>query len=446
MGALPASLPSHPLPSTFTSSPPPTGYHQRYSSTLVRPYSAANRGAACLPTHFHPPTRKTSHLLPLALTTPVRSALILTSYLVLTALCTVALVMADPYAQAHQGASSKRFLPRQPRRKRALSPSSSDSTLPLLRRQVPTSQITSTTLPASQNSVTLSYGFLNDQLAYKIPVTLPNDVSASLLVATGAGDLWLAAPGCDGDCPSQTFDVSSSSSLNQKWNVTYFDGSASGNIYTLPSLAIGQSTLAGQAFGSADAVDTINFDNSNVTGVLGLSLPSSSAIEEVLSSGSLSGNAFTEIGSTGNVLSGLWGASSSSSSTPRILSLGLQRLPSDGGSSTANSTLTIGGIDSLYLSESDYSSIIFQPIAATSVSAYEHWTLSLSGLSVTDSNGTTSPIPISFAGQRTVNPTVVLDSGSSLNYAPSQMLDALYGAFVDSSGNRIGPGQNGICE
>jgi hypothetical protein len=311
---------------------------------------------------------------------------------------------------------------------------------------VPSSQITSTTLPASQNSIALSYGFINEQLAYKIPVTLTNNVPANLLVATGAGDLWLAAPGCDGDCPSESFDVSSSSSLSQKWNATYFDGSASGTIYTLSSLAVGQSTVAGQAFGSADAVDTINFDKTNVTGVLGLSLPSSSAIEEILSPASDSSNTFTDVGSTGSILSGLWGASSASSSTPRIISLGLERLPSDGGGRTANSSLTIGGVDSSYLQESDYSSITFQSIAATSSNSYQHWTLSLTALTATNSTGTASSIPISFAGQKTVNPTVVLDSGSSLNYAPSSMLDAMYGAFVDGSGNRIGPGENGICE
>ncbi|PWN18833.1 acid protease [Microstroma glucosiphilum] len=350
--------------------------------------------------------------------------------------------MVDIYAEGHPGASSKRTLPRQPRRKRALS--SSDSSLPHLRRQIPASQITSTSLPASQNSIALSYGFLNEQLAYNVPITLPNDLIANLVLDTGAGDIWLAAPGCDGDCPSQSFDVGSSSSLNQKWNVTYFDGSASGTIYTLSSLAIGQSSLAGQAFGSASQVDTINFDKTNVTGVLGLSLPSSSAIENVLSPSSGTSNTFTTVGSTGSVLSGLWDASSGSSSTPRIISLGLERLPSDGGGRTANSSLTIGGVDSTYLPESEYSSITFQPVAATSSTGYEHWTLSLTGLSVTNATGTASSIPISFAGQKTVEPTVVLDSGSSLNYAPASMLDALYGAFVDASGNRIGPGENGI--
>lgn len=311
-------------------------------------------------------------------------------------------------------------------------------------------------LDVSNNIIPLYYGFSNGQISYSLPVTLgadgPDAVSLRAQLDTGSSDAWFAAKGCKGNgCVSSSsgsndvvkYDAAGAqgaTDLDAKWNITYIAGSASGSVYA-QTMTLGTATLANQAFGSASYVQDQDLEGMNVTGLLGLALPANSVIQEVLSPG-VNNAAWTNNNGTGDVLTSLWGHAEAQQ---RTFAVGLQRLPSDGGGQAANSTLALGGIDSAYLPQSQYERVTYANVLPDSDGVARHWKLYLTHIQVTSGN-LSAAIPTSFAGQKQQYPTVVLDTGASLNYAPSDILNALYGAYKDSSGNTIGPGEDGICE
>lgn len=318
----------------------------------------------------------------------------------------------------------------------------------MARRQVQTTITNS--LPVSSDIQSLNYGFSSDQIIYSIPISL-GGVSYRVKVSTGSSDLWLAGRSCrsaqcsgSGATSVVTLYDNTGTATNQNFDSLYLDGDASGPIYTQSQFTLGSgdaaiATLATQAIGSATTVDGVQLPAMNVSGILGLGLPANSSIQAALSPDAAA-DSLPSSSATGSVLSGIWSAASDGQ---RLFSLGLQRLPSDGGSQTANSSLAIGGIDPDYLSALQYDRVQFSEVLADLSGDSTHWTTYLTDITATE-GGMANIIPLSFVGERRVFPTVVLDSGSPLNYAPSDILNALYGTYFDASGNRIGPGNNGV--
>lgn len=228
-------------------------------------------------------------------------------------------------------------------------------------------------------------------------------------------------------------------SQNTNWNVSYIGGGAAGSIYT-QDMSLAGISISGQAFGSANRVDDEPLSSMNVSGILGLSVPVGSFIQTQVAGNSAGNDLDTSPSDTGSILPGLLGSITGSR---RMFGLGLQRLPSDGGGRKANSSLAIRGVDPAYVP--DGTPLNFNAaVISDSRGLAHHWNLYVTGITVT-ANGSTYPIPASFTGLRTVAPTAVIDSAAALSYAPAELLNALYGAFIDPSTNRrIGPGDNGI--
>lgn len=305
-------------------------------------------------------------------------------------------------------------------------------------------------LPRSTNIIPLQYGFSDGQIIYSAPLTLGHDsppTTLNVLVDSGSGDLWLA----DTHCRSESCESSSSGNpvlrydaqgkatpLNKPWNVTYIGGSVSGNVYT-QDVTFGKTTINAQAFGAALDVDNEQLSSMNVSGILGLSLPSASDIQTQLTGAASSNNTFPSASQTGDILSGLW---ANAAAGTRMFAVGLQRLPSDGGGRTANSSLSLLGVDPAYISDAER--VQFSPVVADSNGLAHHWTAYLSD--IVANNGTASfRIPTSFPGLTTLYPTAVFDTAAPLSYAPAALLNAIYGTYIDpSTGQRLGPADSGV--
>ncbi|CAO1637849.1 unnamed protein product [Parajaminaea phylloscopi] len=313
------------------------------------------------------------------------------------------------------------------------------------------SSTSATATPRSSNIVPLDYGFSDGQIIYTLPITVGSDAvqeTYSVLLDTGSADLWLADSNCKTDSCSSTSagepvkKISpqrvGAHALDKSFEISYIGGSVSGSIYA-QDITIGTSKVASQAFGSATSIDNEPLSSMNVSGILGLSVPANSVIQSDLTGDDTGNSLDTSASDTGDILTGLWSASGPGK---RLFGVGLQRLPSDGGGRTANSSLSLGGIDPAYVPST--ANISYTPALADANGLAHHWKLYVSGFTATI-NGTAFSIPASFVGQTTVNPTAVLDSGAPLSYAPASLLNAVYGAFVDPSTNqRIGPGDNGV--
>lgn len=320
-----------------------------------------------------------------------------------------------------------------------------------------TDRNTTSNLPTSNNITSLNYGITDGQIIYSVPITMGGDddgiggVPLRVQLDTGSADVWLASRSCKSSSCTQSssgnavvrYDAAGQGAqdINQDWSIQYVAGSASGSIFTQDLLIGGNIRVIDQAFGSADTVDGEDLRDMNVTGVMGLALPATSVLQEVLAP--QSGQAFVQNSETGSVLTGLWSGTQRSPMTPRMFGIGLQRLPSDGGGRSANSTLSLGGVDRAYISSSQDSQVQFSSNLPDSDGIHRHWKLYLSDIVTNGVDGVVH-IPASYAGQTDVYPTVVLDTGAPLNYAPSSILNAMYGAFEDERGYRLGPGENGI--
>jgi hypothetical protein len=114
----------------------------------------------------------------------------------------------------------------------------------------------------------------------------------------------------------------------------------------------------------------------------------------------------------------------------RYFSIGLQRLPSDGGN--GESSLTFGGVDQAYMSTPAQFS--WQAATADGDGVTRKWTSLLTQLLVTV-NGT--DVPITTPALSGAFPKAIWDTGASFNYATPAILNALYGAYG------IGPSNDG---
>lgn len=211
------------------------------------------------------------------------------------------------------------------------------------------------------------------------------------------------------------------------FSIFYLSGSASGPIVTSP-VTFGGTQVASQAYAAADQVDSQQLTNMNATGILGLALPANSVIQQDMFVGQKNpNNTIDDATKTGSLLTGLWQGAASGS---RYFGVGLKRLPSDGGN--GDSTLTFGGVDTAFVPALE--SMKWSSAVADSDEVTRKWKLYVSDLVVTV-NGTQVQIPLSSTGAQI--PLAILDTGAPLNYASSEFLNAMYGAW------NVGPAGDG---
>lgn len=247
---------------------------------------------------------------------------------------------------------------------------------------------------------------------------------------------WLASDRCDSSvCQNREgydihlFSDTSGLDTGDDFDINYLVGSASGPII-ISNVSFANTIVEDQAFASCNQVTDQQFGEMNTSGVIGLALPANSIIQATLNSDTVNpNNTETNTTQTGSILPGLWHGLSAAS---QFFGLGLQRLPSDGGN--GNSTLTFGGYDTNYLPAARDGKLKFASVVPDSDNIIRKWKLILNDFRVT-LNGSTFQIPLSTTG--VTIPTAILDTGSPLNLANVNFLNALYGAV------NVGPAADG---
>jgi hypothetical protein len=247
---------------------------------------------------------------------------------------------------------------------------------------------------------------------------------------------WVASDRCNSAaCQSREgYDVKLFSDNNgtetgEDFDISYLIGSASGPIIQ-SNVTFANTLIENQAFATADQVQNQQLGETDTSGLIGFALPANSIIQDTLTSDIVNpNNTETSANQTGSLLPGLWDGVPAAS---RFFALGLQRLPSDGGN--GNSTMTFGGYDSNYVSPGREDRVKFSSVVPDDDNVRRKWKLIVTDFRVT-SNSTTSQIPLTSTG---VNlPTAILDSGSPLNLASVDFLNAMYGAI------NVGPAADG---
>ncbi|MCO5600715.1 hypothetical protein L7F22_054830 [Adiantum nelumboides] len=268
--------------------------------------------------------------------------------------------------------------------------------------------------------VQLSRTFSQGQLVYTAPITIQNQ-NMHVEVDTGSSDL-----GKQG-YEIYLFSDNDGQETGQRFDIDYLVGSASGPII-LSNVSLADTTLPGQAFAVVDEVTNQQLGSMQASGVVGLALESNSIIQDVLvGDGGNANNSETNPSRTGSVLAGLWQGVPTSS---RFFSLGLQRLPSDGGN--GNSTLTFGDYDRNYVPVGRESAIQFSSAVPDDDGIVRKWKMILNDFFV-KVNGTQVQIPLDTFGTA----SAILDTGSPLNLASVDFLNAMYGAV------NVGPAADG---
>lgn len=206
-------------------------------------------------------------------------------------------------------------------------------------------------------------------------------------------------------------------------------GAASGPII-ISNVTFADTLIDNQAFAAVDQVSNEQLGELGISGLVGLALPANSVIQETLTADMVNpNNSVINTTQTGSLLPGLWEGLPSSS---RHFAMGLQRLPSDGGN--GNSTITFNGYDRNYIATDEDSLVKFASVVPDNDNIKRKWKLIVTDFRVA-SNGTTFQIPLTSTG---VNlPSAILDSGSPLNLASVDFLNAMYGA-ID-----VGPAADG---
>lgn len=276
------------------------------------------------------------------------------------------------------------------------------------------------------------------QLAYTAPITIEGQ-ELNVQIDTGSSDFWLASDRCDSSsCQGKEgfnvdlFSDETGLEVGQSLHISNLIGREDGPI-VVSNVSFAGTTILGQALLTADDVQNVQLGELQATGVMGLSLPFGSLIQSVLgTSTSGQNNSMTDSARTGSVLPGLMAGLPDGQ---RFYSLGLQRLPSDGGN--GNSTLIFGDYDRNFLPQSAHRNVHWSAVSADESGDMRTWKLIVNDF-LLSINGSTVQIPLSQTGALVV--TAVLDSGSPLNYASSNFLNAVYGAY------NTGPAADGSGE
>ncbi|KAI4158923.1 MAG: hypothetical protein LQ342_007020 [Letrouitia transgressa] len=255
-----------------------------------------------------------------------------------------------------------------------------------------------------------------DALRRRAPVSQPLDNEGTLYFAnislgtpaqevrlhidTGSSDLWCNAPSsaiCQfrnlGLCSDAgTYDANSSSSyefVSSNFNISYADGSGASGDYATDTVRIGREELTGLQFG-------IGYVSSSTEGVLG-------------------------VGYTSNEAQANYNGARPYSNLPQLMvdrgviqsnaySLWLDDLESSTGS------ILFGGVDT----DKFFGSLQTLPIQPV-FDQFAEFFITLSGVGLSGQNGQ------SF--QNGVPVAVLLDSGSSLTYLPSELVEDIYDAL-----------------
>lgn len=286
--------------------------------------------------------------------------------------------------------------------------------------------------------VLLKRTFNLGQLAYVAPISL-EDQDFNVLVSTGSSDLWFASDRCDSSSceEKEGFEVhllQDNIGLDEglEANLNNLLGTAQGEIVS-SNTSFADSAITNQAFLRADDVEGVQLGPMQATGILGLGPPVGSLVQSIMGTqDSGQNNSMTDPSRTASILPGLLAKSPTGQ---RFFSIGLQRLPSDGGN--GNSTLTFGDFDREYMPLSSQKQMKWSSILAGSDGLTRAWKLIVNDFQLTV-NDSKVQIPLSTTGSAVV--TAILDSGSPLNYASSSFLNAMYGAY------NLGPAADGSGE
>ncbi len=288
--------------------------------------------------------------------------------------------------------------------------------------------------PASYKNVTrivLTHNGGAGQLIYTMPLTMDGQ-SFNVQLDTGSSDFWLASSQCRSEsCRAfSSYSISlfnPDGTIDQKipWSISYVQGAASGTIRTsnlhVPTTNM---TLPRQAFGSALEVENEPFDSGNFTGIAGLGPPAGSMLQTVLYNNSGNPNPendVTDASSTGSIIAGIW---SGRPLGARYMSVGLQRLPSEGG--VGDSVLTISELDSAYAK--NRSELAFMQASGPNPSIPTHWSTFLTQMTIQVGSMTYS-VPLPSPNFGTDYPLVTFASGAPVSLAPADLLNFIYGAY-----------------
>ncbi|PWN45423.1 acid protease [Ceraceosorus guamensis] len=274
----------------------------------------------------------------------------------------------------------------------------------------------------SNTQIQLSRGFSAGQLQYTIPIQVGAPAEEfHLQLDTGSSDLWLASKDCrSSSCRPNSgagvdlYDDGGATKTNKEFDITYLAGTAKGDIVT-SNIEVGGTSFA-QAFAAATDVESQQLGSMGASGVLGLALPANSIIQATLKGSPAAANdSFPSSSATGSILPGVW---QDAAAGTRFFSIGLQRLPSDGGN--GNSTLTFGGYDAAYAP--DASQIKWGSNVADTDGVNRKWTSLVTQL-ITTVNGTSTALPNYTALK------AIWDTGARFNYGRRDILNAMYGAY-----------------
>lgn len=282
--------------------------------------------------------------------------------------------------------------------------------------------------------IQLKRTFSEGQLVYTAPISI-EDQAMEVQVDTGSSDLWVASDRCNSaDCQDKggegvyLFSDNNGQETGENFEIDYLVGSSSGPII-LSNVSFANTVIEAQAFASCNSVENQQLGSMDATGVMGLALPSNSIIQSTLSTGINANNSETNASMTGSLLPGLWEGVPAAS---RFFGLGLQRLPSDGGN--GNSTLTFGDIDRNYVPVGSDNLVKYSSSLPDDDGIVRKWKLIVNDFRVTV-NGTQVQIPLATTGVNV--PEAILDTGSPLNLAGVNFLNAMYGAV------NVGPAADG---
>lgn len=225
---------------------------------------------------------------------------------------------------------------------------------------------------------------------------------------TGSSDLWVNLASSNlcrqGNCQGGTYDSDASSthrSVNSDFNISYVDGSSASGDYVSDTLGFGGITIDGFQFGTGEV-------STSPQGVLGIGF----AINEVQvnrANGQPYPNlpaALKEAGQTASNVYSLW----------------LNDLDASSGE------ILFGGVDT-----AKYSGDLQTVPMISQSGQYFQLLVALTGLSISGEASTSSELPLA----------VLLDSGSTLTYLPTDMAEALFNevnaVWVDNVGAAYAP-------
>ncbi|KAH7929963.1 acid protease [Leucogyrophana mollusca] len=210
----------------------------------------------------------------------------------------------------------------------------------------------------------------------------------TLILDTGSSDLWVSG--------NQKLKVTNQTNTNV--NLTYGIGSVSGNV-AYGAVAFGGYHVNNQAFLNVDKTN-----EQNGQGILGLGFNSLSTIEKNVNdrmAQPIMANIFSQNPSTSN-----------------FVALALER--SHDKEDTSGGVLSIGQYDPRFSNVSQTPKYPISPSDST------RWTIALNGMHVNGKNiGLKSTVP----GAKSDTAVALIDSGTSLAYVPSDVVDAIYGSI-----------------